>query len=58
MFTYATIFVQIVDKEAVEQVRTRREIPDIRPGYIVQLKVVKYYFKLAWIVPFIGFSFT
>ncbi|ESQ41141.1 hypothetical protein EUTSA_v10014577mg [Eutrema salsugineum] len=30
---------QIVDKEAVEQVRTLREIPDIRPGYIVQLKV-------------------
>uniref|UniRef100_A0A1J3ELV8 50S ribosomal protein L19, chloroplastic n=1 Tax=Noccaea caerulescens TaxID=107243 RepID=A0A1J3ELV8_NOCCA len=30
---------QIVDKEAVEEVRTRREIPDIRPGYIVQLKV-------------------
>ena len=32
--------VQIVDKEAVEEVRTRREIPEIRPGYIVQLKVV------------------
>ncbi|KAH0931385.1 hypothetical protein HID58_008502 [Brassica napus] len=30
---------QIVDKEAVEEVRTRREIPEIRPGYIVQLKV-------------------
>ncbi|CAH2073004.1 unnamed protein product [Thlaspi arvense] len=30
---------QIVDKEAVEEVRTLREIPDIRPGYIVQLKV-------------------
>ncbi|KAF8051952.1 hypothetical protein N665_1635s0001 [Sinapis alba] len=30
---------QIVDKEAVEGVRTRREIPEIRPGYIVQLKV-------------------
>lgn len=39
---------QIVDKEAVEEVRTRREIPDIRPGYIVQLKVVKYYLKLAF----------
>ncbi|VVB14157.1 unnamed protein product [Arabis nemorensis] len=30
---------QIIDKEAVEEVRTHREIPDIRPGYIVQLKV-------------------
>ncbi|KAF8118212.1 hypothetical protein N665_0006s0204 [Sinapis alba] len=30
---------QIVDKEAVEEVRTSREIPEIRPGYIVQLKV-------------------
>jgi hypothetical protein len=31
---------QIVDKEAVEEVRTLREIPEIKPGYIVQLKVV------------------
>ncbi|KAF8378215.1 hypothetical protein HHK36_029554 [Tetracentron sinense] len=30
---------QILDKEAVEEVRTRREIPDIKPGYIIQLKV-------------------
>ncbi|XP_028800293.1 50S ribosomal protein L19-2, chloroplastic-like [Neltuma alba] len=30
---------QIIDKEAVEEVRTQREIPDIQPGYIVQLKV-------------------
>ncbi|CAA0820939.1 Ribosomal protein L19 family protein [Striga hermonthica] len=30
---------QIIDKEAVEEVKTNREIPDIRPGYIVQLKV-------------------
>ncbi|CAD5313621.1 unnamed protein product [Arabidopsis thaliana] len=30
---------QIVDKEAVEEVRTLREIPEIKPGYIVQLKV-------------------
>ncbi|XP_009121918.1 50S ribosomal protein L19, chloroplastic isoform X2 [Brassica rapa] len=30
---------QIVDKEAVEAVRNGREIPEIRPGYIVQLKV-------------------
>ncbi|XP_013611934.1 PREDICTED: 50S ribosomal protein L19-1, chloroplastic-like [Brassica oleracea var. oleracea] len=29
----------IVDKEAVEEVRNGREIPEIRPGYIVQLKV-------------------
>ena len=34
------IFLQIVDKEAVEEVRNGREIPEIRPGYIVQLKVV------------------
>ncbi|KAJ9140253.1 hypothetical protein P3X46_030924 [Hevea brasiliensis] len=30
---------QILDKEAVEEARTQREIPDIKPGYIVQLKV-------------------
>lgn len=31
---------QILDKEAVENVKSQREIPDIKPGYIVQLKVV------------------
>ncbi|KHN43626.1 50S ribosomal protein L19, chloroplastic [Glycine soja] len=30
---------EILDKEAVEEVRGQREIPDIKPGYIVQLKV-------------------
>ncbi|KAL9228986.1 hypothetical protein vseg_004506 [Gypsophila vaccaria] len=30
---------QILDKEAVEEVRTQREIPDIKPGYIIQLKL-------------------
>ncbi|EOA21473.1 hypothetical protein CARUB_v10001866mg [Capsella rubella] len=30
---------QIVDKEAIEEVRTHREIPQIKPGYVVQLKV-------------------
>ncbi|CAI9112978.1 OLC1v1013494C1 [Oldenlandia corymbosa var. corymbosa] len=30
---------QILDKEAVEDVKSKREIPDIRPGYFVQLKV-------------------
>lgn len=30
---------QIIDKEAVGEVRALREIPDIQPGYIVQLKV-------------------
>lgn len=30
---------QIVDKEAVEEVKGQREIPEIKPGYIVQLKV-------------------
>ncbi|CAI9102864.1 OLC1v1001218C1 [Oldenlandia corymbosa var. corymbosa] len=30
---------QILDKEAVEEVKSKREIPDIRPGYFVQLKV-------------------
>ncbi|CAL9156690.1 unnamed protein product [Musa hybrid cultivar] len=29
----------ILDNEAVDKVQTEREIPDIRPGYIVQLKV-------------------
>lgn len=31
---------QILDKEAVTEVRGQREIPDIKPGYIIQLKVV------------------
>ncbi|KAI7748859.1 hypothetical protein M8C21_024946 [Ambrosia artemisiifolia] len=30
---------EILDKEAVEEVRTQREIPDIRPGYIIQLRL-------------------
>lgn len=30
---------QILDKEAVKEVQTQREIPDIRPGYIIQLKL-------------------
>ncbi|KAL1299404.1 hypothetical protein HN51_043918 [Arachis hypogaea] len=30
---------QILNKEAVEEVRAQREIPDIKPGYIVELKV-------------------
>ncbi|KAL9264096.1 Large ribosomal subunit protein bL19c-like protein [Drosera capensis] len=30
---------QILNKEAVEEVKAQREVPDIRPGYIVQLKV-------------------
>ncbi|KAJ0639795.1 putative ribosomal protein L19 [Helianthus annuus] len=30
---------QILDREAVEEVRTHREIPDIRPGYIIQLRL-------------------
>ncbi|KAG8652610.1 hypothetical protein MANES_06G111150v8 [Manihot esculenta] len=30
---------QILDKEAVQEVRAQREITDIKPGYIVQLKV-------------------
>lgn len=29
----------ILDKEAVEKVQVDREIPDIKPGYIIQLKV-------------------
>ncbi|XP_040940160.1 50S ribosomal protein L19, chloroplastic [Gossypium hirsutum] len=31
---------QILDKEAVEEVKGQRKILDIKPGYIVQLKVV------------------
>jgi len=34
------VCVQILDKEAVEKVQAEREIPDIKPGYIIQLKVV------------------
>ncbi|KAK6148292.1 hypothetical protein DH2020_019204 [Rehmannia glutinosa] len=30
---------QIVDKEAVEEVKANRDIPEIKPGYIIQLKV-------------------
>lgn len=30
---------QILDKEAVEEVKVQREIPDIKPGYIIQLKL-------------------
>ncbi|CAN4087503.1 unnamed protein product [Withania somnifera] len=30
---------QILDKEAVEEVRRQKEIPDIKPGYIIQLKL-------------------
>ncbi|THG04757.1 hypothetical protein TEA_029585 [Camellia sinensis var. sinensis] len=29
----------ILDKEAVEEVRKQKELPDIKPGYIIQLKV-------------------
>ncbi|CAL9117440.1 unnamed protein product [Musa textilis] len=29
----------ILDKEAVDKVQDERDIPDIRPGYIIQLKV-------------------
>lgn len=36
----STNLMQIIDKEAVEEVRSLREIPEIKPGYIVQLKVV------------------
>ncbi|KAG9138707.1 hypothetical protein Leryth_023198 [Lithospermum erythrorhizon] len=30
---------QILDKEAVKEVRDKREIPEIKPGYIIQLKL-------------------
>ncbi|XP_015579348.1 50S ribosomal protein L19, chloroplastic [Ricinus communis] len=30
---------QILDKESVQEVKAQKEMPDIRPGYIVQLKV-------------------
>ncbi|WRX16775.1 Large ribosomal subunit protein bL19 - like 1 [Theobroma cacao] len=34
-----SIFFLILDKEAVEEVKAQREIPDIKPGNIVQLRV-------------------
>lgn len=37
---FARYKLQIVDKEAVEEVKSNREIPDVRPGCIVQLRVV------------------
>ncbi|XP_030531457.1 50S ribosomal protein L19, chloroplastic-like [Rhodamnia argentea] len=30
---------KILDKEAVEEVKAQRDIPDIKPGYIVRMKV-------------------
>ncbi|KAG9129053.1 hypothetical protein Leryth_016881 [Lithospermum erythrorhizon] len=30
---------QILDKEAIEDVKEKREIPEIKPGYIIQLKL-------------------
>ncbi|PKI38641.1 hypothetical protein CRG98_040975 [Punica granatum] len=30
---------KIIDKEATEEVNGQREIPNIKPGYIIQLKV-------------------
>ncbi|KAL8217527.1 hypothetical protein R6Q57_020900 [Mikania cordata] len=40
LFSFLLIYnFQILDKEAVEEVRTQREIPDIRPGYIIQLRL-------------------
>lgn len=36
----SSLYIQILDKEAVEEVKAQREIPDIKPGYIIQLKVV------------------
>lgn len=41
MLLLVGITLQILDKEDVEEVRMKREIPDIKPGYIVQLKVVR-----------------
>ena len=38
---------QILDKEAVEEARTKREIPEIKPGYIIQLKVVRKYLLIS-----------
>ncbi|XP_021985662.1 50S ribosomal protein L19, chloroplastic-like [Helianthus annuus] len=35
----ATHIMQAGRREAVEEVRTQREIPDIRPGYIIQLRL-------------------
>ncbi|KAE8076952.1 hypothetical protein FH972_015569 [Carpinus fangiana] len=35
----ACILILDIDKEAVEEVRAERKMPDIKPGYIVQLKV-------------------
>ena len=40
---------QILDKEAVEEVRAKREIHDIKSEYIVQLKVVwRIVSKFTW----------
>ena len=40
LFCIFYMTLQILDKEAVEEVRKQRERPDIKPGYIIQLKVV------------------
>jgi hypothetical protein len=31
---------QILNKEAVEKVRSEREIPDVQPGCIIQMRLV------------------
>ena len=40
MLIISLVCMQILDKEAAEEVQAEREIPDIKPGYIIQLKVV------------------
>ncbi|RXH77711.1 hypothetical protein DVH24_039682 [Malus domestica] len=35
----ACVYLFILDKEALEEVKAQREIPDVRPGYMVQLRV-------------------
>lgn len=47
---YALVLFQILDREAVEEVRKQREIPDIKPGYIVQLKVVNILLLLNYLI--------
>lgn len=40
LFDSSNLDGQILDKEAVEEVKAQRQMPEIKPGYIVQLKVV------------------
>jgi len=40
----ACLTMQILNKEAVEKVRSEREIPDVQPGCMIQMRLVYHFF--------------